>query len=103
MGTFAETAIVDYSLLFADQGEQTSFSVFVRSRQKEVCRFRFPFVANKRNVPFSVSSISVYIYIEIYIRNIYVYIYVAISKGKRKPRRFSLILDQTEVICLQKD
>jgi hypothetical protein len=33
MGTFAETANVDYRLSFADQGKQTSF-------------FRFPFAEN---------------------------------------------------------
>jgi hypothetical protein len=54
MGTFAETAIVDYRLSFADQGKQTSVSVC--SKQTEVCRFRFPFVENKRKLPFSVSS-----------------------------------------------
>jgi hypothetical protein len=44
MGTFAETAVVNYRyrLLFADQGKQTSF----------------PFGANKRKfLPFSVSSV----------------------------------------------
>jgi hypothetical protein len=35
MGIFAETAIVDYRLSFADQGERTYV-------------FRFPFAANKR-------------------------------------------------------
>jgi hypothetical protein len=40
MGTLAETAIVDYCLLFADQGKQTSiFSFSICSKQTEVCRF----------------------------------------------------------------
>jgi hypothetical protein len=38
MGTFAETAIFDYRLSFADQRKQTS-------------RFPFPFAANKRKFP----------------------------------------------------
>jgi hypothetical protein len=38
MGTFAKTAVVDYHLLFADQGKQTSVSVC--SKQTEICRFR---------------------------------------------------------------
>jgi hypothetical protein len=33
------------------------FSVSVCSKQTEVCRFRFPFAANKRKLPFSVSSV----------------------------------------------
>jgi hypothetical protein len=39
MGTSAETAIVDYRLLFADQGEQTSvfqFSFYASSQQTEI-------------------------------------------------------------------
>jgi hypothetical protein len=41
MDMFAETAIVDNRLSFADQGKQTSVSVY--SKQTKVCRFRFPF------------------------------------------------------------
>jgi hypothetical protein len=52
IGTFAETAIVDHGLKFADQGKQTSFFrfrfLFVNcSKQTEVvvfCWFRFSFV-----------------------------------------------------------
>jgi hypothetical protein len=40
MGKFAETAILDYRLSFADHGKQTSFSVSVCSKQTEVNRFR---------------------------------------------------------------
>ncbi len=36
MCTFAETAIVDYLLLFADQGKPKSGSVSARSKQTEV-------------------------------------------------------------------
>jgi hypothetical protein len=49
MGKFTETAIVDYRLSIADQGKLTS--VFRLQQTKEVCRF--PFAANKRNLPFS--------------------------------------------------
>jgi hypothetical protein len=38
MGMFAETANVDYHLLFADQGKQTSVSAC--SKQMEVAIFR---------------------------------------------------------------
>jgi hypothetical protein len=51
MGTFAETAIVDYHLSFADQGKQNSVSVFSK-QTTEVCHFRFPFAANKRKLHF---------------------------------------------------
>jgi hypothetical protein len=43
MGAFAETAIVDYRLPFADQGNQTSVFRFSLQQKMEVCRFRFPF------------------------------------------------------------
>jgi hypothetical protein len=61
MGMFAQTSIVDYLLPFADQGKQTSVSIC--SKPTEVFCFRFPFAANKRKFPFSVSSFSVYIYL----------------------------------------
>jgi hypothetical protein len=47
MGTFAETANVDYRLLFADQGNNFPFSVC--RKQMEVCHFRFLFAANKQS------------------------------------------------------
>jgi hypothetical protein len=49
MGTFAETAIVDYSLSFADQRKQTS--VFNFRLQQTEGNLRFPYV------PFSVYRI----------------------------------------------
>jgi hypothetical protein len=48
MGTFAETSIVENRL---------SFAVFHFSKRTEVSRFRFPFAATKRKLPFSVSSV----------------------------------------------
>jgi hypothetical protein len=56
---FAETAILDYSLSRADQGKKLPFPVSVCSKQTEVCRFHFPFAANKRKLPFSVGSVAV--------------------------------------------
>jgi hypothetical protein len=53
MGTFVKTAIVNYRLSFA----AFPFSVSVCSKQTEVCRFRFPFAANKRKSPVSVSYV----------------------------------------------
>jgi hypothetical protein len=52
MGTLAETAIIDYRLFFANQGKQTSDNVSVCSKQKEVFRFNFSFLASKRKLPF---------------------------------------------------
>ncbi len=54
----AETAIVDYRFLFADQVKQTLRFTFPFAEKKiEVCQFRFPFAENKRKWPFSISSI----------------------------------------------
>ncbi len=69
---FAETAIVDYRLSFADQGKQTSVSISVCSKRREVCHFHFPFAANKWKLPFSMSSICrIYRVISIYIYYLY--------------------------------
>jgi hypothetical protein len=57
MGMFAETAVVDYRLSFADQGKKFPFSASVCRIHTEVSRFRFPFAANKWKSPFSVSSV----------------------------------------------
>jgi hypothetical protein len=50
MGLFAETAIVDLHLSFADQGKQTSISLC--SKQMEIFCICFPYAANKRKLPF---------------------------------------------------
>jgi hypothetical protein len=56
MGTFTETAIVDYRLSFADQGKSYfRFPVSVCSKQTEFCCFRFPFAESKRK--FAVSDL----------------------------------------------
>ncbi len=44
MGTFDETAIVDYSLSFADQEKQTSVFHFRLQQTNGSCRFRFPYI-----------------------------------------------------------
>jgi hypothetical protein len=51
---FAETAIVEYNLSFANQGNKLSFSVC--RKYTEVCHFPFPFVEKKRKSPYSVIS-----------------------------------------------
>jgi hypothetical protein len=53
MGMFAEKAIVDYRLLFADQGKQTSVFCFCLQQTNQ----SFLFAENKRNLPFLVSSV----------------------------------------------
>ncbi len=58
MGTFAETAIVDYRYFLPTKENKLPFSVSVCSKQTEVCRFCFPFTANKRQSPFSISFVS---------------------------------------------
>ncbi len=57
MGTFAETAIVDYTISLPTKETKYLFSVSVCSKQMEVCHFRFPFAENKWKLPFSVSPI----------------------------------------------
>jgi hypothetical protein len=42
MGMFAETAIVDYCVSFADKKNKVPFSVSVCSKRTKVLRFRFP-------------------------------------------------------------
>jgi hypothetical protein len=56
MGTFADKANFDYRLSFADQRKQR-FRFSVCRNQTEVCRFRFPFAANKWKLFFSVSFV----------------------------------------------
>jgi hypothetical protein len=55
------TANVDYRLSFADQEKQN---------------FPFPFAANKRKLPFFVSSIFPYIHLLVYIYIQYIYLYI---------------------------
>jgi hypothetical protein len=57
MGTFADTAIVDYRFLLPTKENKLPFSAYVCSKQTEVCRFRLPFEANKRKLQFSVGSV----------------------------------------------
>jgi hypothetical protein len=65
MGMFVEAVNVDYHLSFHDQKKKLLF--FVCRKHMEVCSFHFPFpfAANPRKLPFSVSSVF-YIYITIY-------------------------------------
>jgi hypothetical protein len=61
MGTFAETAVVDYRLSFADQGKQTFVSLYSKRTEVGVAIFRY------FHVP-------------------YMYLFAAVLDGKRKPR-----------------
>jgi hypothetical protein len=74
MGTFNETAVVDYRSLFANQEKQTS---------------RFPFLraADKRKLPFLLVSFSVY--------TVYMYIFF-----KWKMENRSLVDFPESVYCL---
>jgi hypothetical protein len=77
---------------FPSKEKKLPFSISVCSKQTEVCRFCFPFAANKRKYPCSASSffmcmcvcefLCVYIYLDLLFQ---------IENGKRKPRRFSKI------------
>jgi hypothetical protein len=53
MGMFAETAVVDYYVFIICRPKKQTY-VFRFSKQMEVCRFRFPFAANKRKSAVSV-------------------------------------------------
>jgi hypothetical protein len=67
MGLFAETANVDYHLLFADQGEQTS--VFRLQRTNGSLLDLLSVTANKRKLLFSGGSdFHTYIYTGLWIR-----------------------------------
>ncbi len=106
MGTFAQTAIVDYRLLFSDQGKQTSVSIPFPANT-EVCRFRFLsvwfsvyiFIYGKRNWRKTATSVcyilkhQLNVYLCKYAANMYIYIYIyaAVSNRKQKPRWLSLI------------
>ncbi len=58
MGKFAETAIVDHCLSFADQGKQTSVRFpFLFAANKRICHFFLPFAVTKRKLPLSVSFV----------------------------------------------
>ncbi len=57
-----QTSITIYRL--PNKENKLSLSIFVCSKQIEVCRFGFPFAANKLKVLFSISSLfCIYIYI----------------------------------------
>jgi hypothetical protein len=84
VGPFAETAIVDYHLPFADQENKPSVLISVSTEETEVCCFRFPVAANKQEF-----SVCIYIYIQ----KIYIYIYIcciyaAVLNGNGSPGDF---------------
>jgi hypothetical protein len=60
VGTFAETAIVDYRLSFAVPGKQTCVFRFRLKRTNGSLPFLFPFAVNKWKLSFSISPFSVF-------------------------------------------
>jgi hypothetical protein len=58
MDMFAEIAMVDYCLSFADQGKQTSVIHFHLQQTNGSLPFPFPFTENKQKSPFSICGIS---------------------------------------------
>jgi hypothetical protein len=64
MGTFVETAIIDYCYRLLTKENKLLFSFSICSKQTQVCPFHFLFAANKRKLQFSVNSIfCIFIYI----------------------------------------
>jgi hypothetical protein len=78
MGMFSEKAIVDYRFRLPTKENKLLFSVFVYSKQTEVCHFLFPFAANIQKLPFSATSIFC----------TFTYIYATISNGNGSPGYF---------------
>ncbi len=76
---------VDYRLSLPTKDNKHPFSLSVCNKQTEVSHFRFPFAANKRKLPFPISSVfRSYIYIYIYRKRDYILIYAEVSNGKWK-------------------
>jgi hypothetical protein len=69
MGAFAETAIVDYHLSFADQGKQTSI-FHVHFPYMYICKYR-----ENENHIYIYMYLYVYVYVYLYV-HIYVYVYM---------------------------
>jgi hypothetical protein len=86
MGTFAETAIFNYHLLFAKQGKQTSVFCFCLYQTNGSLTFRCSICGKQMEVLFSISSVfriySSYIYI--YMQRTELCIYSSVSNGKQK-------------------
>ncbi len=96
---FAERAIIDYRLSFADKGKLTLFSVPVCRKQTEDCCFCFPFVAKKWKLPFFASS---FFSVSIYYITVYIYIYIYVKKRKTEAQRIFLNLFTIDSSCKQK-
>jgi hypothetical protein len=101
-GHVSWTANVEYRLSFADQGKQTSafrfpyiYIYWNDSIYIYICNYIYKDIDISRYRCVYISRVYIYIYLYIYVYlSTYVYkdIYAAISNGKRKPRRFFLIL-----------
>jgi hypothetical protein len=83
MGRFAETSDVDYGLLFADQGKQTS----VFRLQKRNGSLPFLFTVCNKQMKVAVFYIYIYLYI------IYIYLHDAISNVKWKTEAQTITLN----------
>jgi hypothetical protein len=88
MGTFADTANVDYHLSFADQGKQTFlFSV----------SFSFSHIYIERAVYI---DIYIHIYLNLYIYYIYIYICIYMLPFKGKTEEQVIFLDLFTICSL---
>jgi hypothetical protein len=87
---FAETAIVDYSLLFAHKENKLSNC----SKLTEVCRFCFSFATNRRKLLFAIS----------YVFHIYLYMYICFCfKRKTEVQTIFLYLFTVcSILCKRK-
>jgi hypothetical protein len=101
MGTFAETAIVDYRSSFANEGKQTSVFYFRLQQQTEVCQCCLPLGANKWKLPFSVSSVFCIHMLRICCL-FNMYIYATVSNRKRITKAQAIFLNPFTVNSLCK-
>ncbi len=103
MGTFVETAIVDYRLSFADNGKQTFLFLFHLQQTNRSLLFLFSVAIKERKLPFPLVPFSVYLYF-----NTYTCIYIHILPFKmeiRIPGDFpdsieGLLIMQADICCL---
>jgi hypothetical protein len=82
MGRYADTAIVDYRLSFADQGKQTFIFCFLLQQTNR----SLPFPFSKWKLPFSVSSVFC-----IHIYSIYMLLF-QMENGKQKMEAQAIFL-----------
>jgi hypothetical protein len=127
-----ETAIVDYCLSFADQGEQTFVFCFRLQQTDGSFPFSFPFEQTNGSLPFSLSFCSKQLKVAVFPVSLYIYMFMSFETAtcinicyhfKRKTEAQTiffllpfahcaneslsfvhlLMKKQTEVICLHTD